>query len=174
VRRIVTTQLGVGPEELTVDVSLTDDLAADSLDLVELGLALEDATGLQVPESVLERVRTYGDLVRSMERLARDRLASEVRRHPAFVWARVVPARSRGSGELHRGDWLTPYSAETIVEDALRGGPGSYLEVRVPPQTGTTGLAELRERFAWLAARGIEVHVQRGLPAGQRYPDAAA
>jgi len=46
VRRMVASQLGVTPEALAPDVSLTDDLAADSLDLVELTLALEEELGL--------------------------------------------------------------------------------------------------------------------------------
>ena len=62
VRRVVAEQLGVNVEELTPEVSLTDDLAADSLDLLELTLALEAEFGIVVSESALERVRTYGDL----------------------------------------------------------------------------------------------------------------
>ena len=65
VRRLVAESLGIGLEELTPDVSLTDDLAADSLDLVELSIALEAELGVDVPEQLLQQVRTYGDLVQA-------------------------------------------------------------------------------------------------------------
>ena len=49
VRRVVADALGVGLGELVREVSLRDDLAADSLDLVELALALEAKFGIRVP-----------------------------------------------------------------------------------------------------------------------------
>src|SRR5882724_10343192 len=66
VRRVVAEQLGVNIEELTPDVSLTDDLAADSLDLLELTLALETEFGVVVSESALERVRSSTSATRRM------------------------------------------------------------------------------------------------------------
>lgn len=62
-RRLVSRHLGVGLEELVSDVSLRDDLAADSLDLVELALALEATFAIALPDHTLDRVRTYRDLV---------------------------------------------------------------------------------------------------------------
>lgn len=62
-RRLVSRHLGVGLEELGSDVSLRDDLAADSLDLVELALALEATFAIAIPDRMLDRVRTYRDLV---------------------------------------------------------------------------------------------------------------
>ena len=62
VRRLVADHLGVGTEELTRDVSLADELAVDSLDLVELALALETEFGISVSEATLDDVRTYGEL----------------------------------------------------------------------------------------------------------------
>src|SRR2546422_7286863 len=61
-RRLVADHLGVGVEQLVAGVSLREDLAADSLDLVELAMALEAKFGIVVPERLLDRVRTYGDL----------------------------------------------------------------------------------------------------------------
>ena len=49
VRQVVAEQLGIGTEELTPEVSLTEDLAADSLDLLEVSLALEQELGITVP-----------------------------------------------------------------------------------------------------------------------------
>src|SRR5262245_38627793 len=63
IRRVVAERLGVGQEELTPEVSLFDDLAVDSLDMIELGSALEDEFGITVPEHVLGEVRTYQQVV---------------------------------------------------------------------------------------------------------------
>src|SRR5262245_48734508 len=71
IRRVVAERLGVGQEELTDEVSLFDDLAVDSLDMVELGLALEDKFGITVPEHVLGEVRTYAQVVDRVLDLAR-------------------------------------------------------------------------------------------------------
>jgi acyl carrier protein len=69
VRRLVSTHLGVGLEQLVADVSLRDDLAADSLDLAELALALEGTFTIVVPDRILASVRTYHDLVVATGRL---------------------------------------------------------------------------------------------------------
>jgi len=61
---------------------------------------------------------------------------------------------------LERVTWLTPYEAETIGEDARRGGPGTHVEVIVPPTTGPAGVEAVRLLFAWLDAKGIEVAVR--------------
>src|SRR5207245_1512960 len=63
VRGIVAEHLGVGPEELRPDVSLADDLAVDSLDLIDLALALEAEWGVVLRRRALESVRTSGDLL---------------------------------------------------------------------------------------------------------------
>ena len=44
------------------------------------------------------------------------------------MWARIVPVAEESSGTLERTGWLTPYTAETIREDAVRAGPGTRLE----------------------------------------------
>src|SRR5881628_2494895 len=71
VRCLVADTLGVGIDELAPEVSLTDELAADSLDLAELAARLEAELGLVVPERVLAHLRTYGDLVRAAIAAAR-------------------------------------------------------------------------------------------------------
>ena len=165
VRRMVAEHLGVGTEELTADVSLTDDLAADSLDLVELALAVEREFAVHVPESVLEGVRTFGELVDLVRRLALRRGGTEVRvelgSEPPLVWARIVPPRGRGNGSLQRAGRLTPYAAETIAEDALRAGEGARLEMAVSATVTDSGLAHLVDQFAWLGDRGVEVSIRR-------------
>ena len=65
VRHLVADTLGVGVEELRPEVSLTDDLAADSLDLAELFARLETELGVVLGDRLVESLRTYGDLVRA-------------------------------------------------------------------------------------------------------------
>ena len=164
VRRIVAEHLGVGLEELAAEVSLTDDLAADSLDLLDLALALEADLRIEFPEAALERIRTYGELVDTVFNLARRRpvgdVAAEAVPIEAYVWARVLP-RGDDAGQLQRGGWLTPYTAETIAEDALRSGRGTRLEVTVPSGLNDAAVAQLQEDFAWLGEHGVQVSVRR-------------
>jgi acyl carrier protein len=54
--------LGVEPEQVQMDVSFARDLAADSLDLVELIAAVEDKYDVELPEEELERMKNIGDL----------------------------------------------------------------------------------------------------------------
>jgi acyl carrier protein len=176
VRRVVSDALGVNAADLAANVSLTDDLAADSLDLLELALALETELDIAIPESTLEAVRTYGDLLDVVQALARGRRADDARTvhsAPPLVWARVVSARGESGGDIQRAGWLTPYTAETIAEDALRAGRGAKLEVAVPPTVSDAGLAELQDEFAWLGDRGVQVSIRRDHhlgPLGQRAP----
>jgi len=181
VRGLVAEHLGVDSDELSSDVSLVDELAADSLDIVELALAIENQFGIIIPETAIDEVRTYGDVVELVYVLLRQRRESEHRAElhaaPAMVLARVVPARGTSHGGLQRGGLLTPYVAETIGEDALRAGPGSRLEVSVPTTVSDARLAALSEQFAWLGTRGIHVSVRRdqhvGQPAARARPHAA-
>jgi acyl carrier protein len=163
VRDLVAERLGVGVEELVSEVSLRDDLAADSLDLVELAMALEAAFAIVVPQRILDRVRSYGDLVRATDRLIWARCDAEARgaESPTRVWARIAPGVGRPGGTLERTGWLTPYTAETIAEDAVRAGRGSRLEVTVAG-CFTGGLARVRHQFARLARRGVRVTVRNG------------
>jgi len=162
VRRLVAEHLGVGFDDLTPEVSLIDDLAVDSLDLLELAVALEAEFGVTVPERTIAEVRTYGELVAATVALARNGAEAEARTamEPVRVWARLVAPRGVG-GVLERAEWLTPYAAETISEHALRAGPGAQLEVTVAADGGDTGLRQAQEQFAWLSGRGIAVDVHR-------------
>jgi len=63
VRRCVCDVLGIERDQLCAECSLEQDLAVDSLDLVELMIALESEFDITLPESRSERVRTYGELV---------------------------------------------------------------------------------------------------------------
>ena len=67
IRSIVADQLGVDAVEVTKDASILDDLGADSLDVVELVMALEDAFDIEVPDEDVEEIRTVGDMERYVE-----------------------------------------------------------------------------------------------------------
>lgn len=63
VREIVALQLGLGEEDVAPDVSFVDDLGADSLDLVELIMALEEEFDIEIPEEDAERFTKVEDVV---------------------------------------------------------------------------------------------------------------
>jgi len=64
IRGVVARQLGVEPSEVVPDASLQEDLGADSLELVELLMALEDEFDIEVPEEVAETITTIADVER--------------------------------------------------------------------------------------------------------------
>jgi acyl carrier protein len=168
VRRLVAEYLGVEVEALVSAVSLREDLAADSLDLVELTIALEAEFAIGIPERVLDRVRTYGELVDAIGRLIRARCGAEARgaEPPLRFWVRLVSPAGEPGGILEWTGWLTPYVAETIAEDAVWAGRGTHLEVTVASST-PADLARVRHQFAQLGRRGVRVTVRReGGPAG--------
>jgi acyl carrier protein len=64
IRTIVVEQLGVEPSDVTANASILDDLGADSLDVVELVMALEEEFDIEVPDEAVETIRTIGDMER--------------------------------------------------------------------------------------------------------------
>ncbi len=60
---IIVEQLGVSEEEVTLEASFVDDLGADSLDLVELIMALEEEFGLEISDEDAEKIQTVQDVV---------------------------------------------------------------------------------------------------------------
>jgi len=176
-RVLVAEQLGLDTDALAGDVSLVDDLAADSLDLAELALALEDAFGLRVPDEALAEVRTYGELVETMETMNRRQLAVHASRsasqEPPFAWVCLVRPSGDG-GTLERAGWLTPYTLETVLDSALRAGPGARLEITVPANLGAERLRSLERQFVALRDRDLEVRVRRDPHVPPLHPEAAA
>ena len=67
VKAIIVEKLGVDASEVTETASFTNDLGADSLDVVDLIMSLEDEFDLEVPDEQVENVKTVGDLVRFIE-----------------------------------------------------------------------------------------------------------
>jgi acyl carrier protein len=62
VRVLVSDQLGVDPGEMRPEASILDDLGADSLDVVELVMAIEETFDIEIPDEDAEAMRTVGDV----------------------------------------------------------------------------------------------------------------
>ena len=67
VKEIVCEQLGVSEEEVAPNASFIEDLGADSLDIVELVMALEEEYDLEISDEEAEKIRTVGDVVSYIE-----------------------------------------------------------------------------------------------------------
>ncbi|MDP4180053.1 MAG: acyl carrier protein [Bacillota bacterium] len=63
VKKIIVEQLGVEEEDIAMESSFIDDLGADSLDIVELIMALEEEFDIEIPDSEAEKIATVGDAV---------------------------------------------------------------------------------------------------------------
>ncbi|MCC0631982.1 MULTISPECIES: acyl carrier protein [unclassified Clostridioides] len=64
---IIIEQLGVEDKEITMETSLMKDLEADSLDAVEIIMALEDEFGIEIPDTEAENFKSIGDIVNYIE-----------------------------------------------------------------------------------------------------------
>ena len=67
-KTIVVDQLGVNEENVTMAATFVDDLAADSLDIVELVMNIEEEFDLEIPDSAAEKIVTIGDVVKYIEK----------------------------------------------------------------------------------------------------------
>jgi len=63
IKKVVVEQLGVSESEIKRESSFVDDLGADSLDTVELVMALEEAFGIEIPDEDAEKIKTIGDTI---------------------------------------------------------------------------------------------------------------
>jgi len=67
IKQVVSEQLGVKPEEIKPTASFRDDLGADSLDAVELIMALEEKFGIEIPDADAETMLTINDAIKYIE-----------------------------------------------------------------------------------------------------------
>lgn len=63
VQSILAEQLGIEEDQITMESNFIDDLNADSLDIVELVMAMEQEFGISIPDDEAERIKTVGDAV---------------------------------------------------------------------------------------------------------------
>ena len=63
VKEIVAAQLSVKPEEIKNDSNIAEELGADSLDLVEILMGLEDEFGISIPDEAIPQIKTINDVV---------------------------------------------------------------------------------------------------------------
>jgi len=63
VKELIVSQLGVDADKVTLEASFVDDLGADSLDVVELVMALEEEFGVEIPDESAEKIATVKDAV---------------------------------------------------------------------------------------------------------------
>jgi acyl carrier protein len=69
VKNIIVEQLGVKPEQVTPEAKFIEDLGADSLDTVELVMALEEEFGSEIPDEQAEKLQSVGDVIKFIEDL---------------------------------------------------------------------------------------------------------
>ena len=67
IKKIVVDQLGVNADQITPEAKFIDDLGADSLDTVELVMALEEEFGNEIPDEEAEKLTTVGDVIQYIE-----------------------------------------------------------------------------------------------------------
>lgn len=68
VTEIIVEHLGVDPEKVKAEASFLDDLGADSLDIVELVMAMEEEFGIEIPDTDAEGLKTVGDVANYLQK----------------------------------------------------------------------------------------------------------
>ena len=67
VKKIIVDQLDVEEDKVTEAASITDDLGADSLDVVDLVMSFEEEFDIEIPDDQVEKIKTVGDIVKFIE-----------------------------------------------------------------------------------------------------------
>ena len=67
IKEMLAEQLDLDESKITMDSDIVEDLEADSLDVVDLVMSMEDEFGVEVPDEVIENFKTVGDVVRYIE-----------------------------------------------------------------------------------------------------------
>lgn len=66
-KNILVEQLECDPEDITMESLLVDDLGADSLDAIDIVMSVEDTFKVEVPDEIIEKIETVGDIVNYIE-----------------------------------------------------------------------------------------------------------
>ncbi len=69
IKKIISEQFAIPEDDITEDTVLLEDLDADSLDLIDLAMSLEDCFEVEVPDEELENFKTVGDIVKYIEEM---------------------------------------------------------------------------------------------------------
>lgn len=72
VKKIIVDQLDVEEDKVTEAASITDDLGADSLDVVDLVMSFEEEFDIEIPDDQVEKIKTVGDIVKFIEEKGED------------------------------------------------------------------------------------------------------
>ena len=67
IRELMAEQLDIDEEKITMDSNILEDFEADSLDVVDMVMSLEDEFGVEIPDEEIENLHTVGDVVRYVE-----------------------------------------------------------------------------------------------------------
>ena len=67
IKKIIADNLEIDEDSITMDSVVTDDLGADSLDIVDLVMSFEDEFGVEIPDDAVENIKTVGDIVKYIE-----------------------------------------------------------------------------------------------------------
>ncbi len=67
VKKIIAEQLDIDPDSITQESTITEDLGADSLDVVDLVMSFEDEFDVEIPDDAVETIRTVSDIVKFIE-----------------------------------------------------------------------------------------------------------
>ena len=72
VKEIIVDQLECDEEQVTMEASITEDLGADSLDVVDLVMSIEESFDVEIPDEDVEGIKTVGDIVKYIESKVED------------------------------------------------------------------------------------------------------
>lgn len=72
IKEVIADVLDYSADEITEETTFIDDLGADSLDVVQIVMQLEDVFGIQIPDEAIEKIVTVGDAVKQIKEAARE------------------------------------------------------------------------------------------------------
>ena len=165
IRHVVAEQLAVDERALGDSISIRDDLAADSLDFLELTLLLEHEFRIPIPDTAVETMWSYRDVVDLIVRLVAVRCTDEARNtldapSPHIRAQLSMPAHA-ATGSRYWAGSLTPYMAETLADATRHAGSGASLHVAVVTEATSATLSLVQALFARSGKGAIDLLVTR-------------